>query len=99
MLPIRNVEYGLEGIRRFVEGEYAWAMESAIMLAYRRGGYTIAQHLRSNLKNNSKDARFGKPTSPRKIPEARAGLSARRYASPNTRAISSGRLTAGPQRR
>jgi hypothetical protein len=66
-------EYGVEGIRRFVQGEYAWAMESAIMLAYRRGGYTIAQHLRANLKKHSKDARFGKPTSPRKMPGSSSG--------------------------
>jgi hypothetical protein len=66
-------EYGLEGIRRFVEGEYGWAMETAIMLAYRRGGYTIAQHLRWNLKSNSKDPRFGKPTSPRKMPGSSSG--------------------------
>ncbi len=66
-------EYGVEGIRRFVQGEYGWAMESAIMLAYVRDGYTVAQHLRLNLKSNSSDPRFGKPTSPRKIPGSSGG--------------------------
>jgi hypothetical protein len=61
-------EYGIAGILRFVKGEYAWAMKSAMMLAYVRGNYTIAQHLRANLQKNAKDARFGSPTSPRKIP-------------------------------
>ncbi len=60
-------EYGLEGIRRFVEGEYGWAMETAIMLGYVRDGYTIGEHLRANLKRNSKDPRFGQPTCPRKM--------------------------------
>ena len=66
-------EYGLEGIRRFVEGEYAWAMESAVMLAYVRGNSTISQHLKSNLKKNRNDSRFGKPTSPRKVPGSLSG--------------------------
>ena len=60
-------EYGVEGIRRFVEGEYAWAMRSAFMVAYVRGSYTIPQHLRANLKKNTNDQRFGSPTSPRKL--------------------------------
>jgi hypothetical protein len=65
---------GLAGIRRFVEGEYGWAMETAIMLAYVRDGYNITEHLRSNLKNNSQDLRFGKPTAPRKILGSSSGV-------------------------
>jgi hypothetical protein len=68
-----TAEYGLAGIRRFVEGEYGWAMRSAIMLAYVRGSYTIAHHLTANLKKNAKDSRFGSPTSPRKIPGSTKG--------------------------
>lgn len=60
-------DYGIAGIRRFVEGEYAWAMESGMMVAYVRGNYTIAKHLRANLKKNVTDPRFGNPTSPRGI--------------------------------
>ncbi len=60
-------EYGAEGIRRFVEGEYAWAMKSAFMVGYVRGNYTIAQHLRANLKKNHDDPRFGSPTLPQRI--------------------------------
>ena len=33
------------GLCRFVNGDYAWAMEEAMMLAYARDGRTIAMHL------------------------------------------------------
>lgn len=56
-----TTEYGGNGIRRFVQGEYAWAMRSAMMVAYVRCGFTIAKHLRENLKKNKTDTRFGKP--------------------------------------
>ena len=66
-------EYGIEGIRRFVQGEYGWAMNSAIMVAYVRGDYTIAHHLSANLKKNAEDPRFGSPTSPRMVPGSSKG--------------------------
>ena len=66
-------DYGGAGIRRFVEGEYGWAMTSAIMVAYVRGSYTISHHLRANLKKNTQDPRFGSPTPPRKIPGSTKG--------------------------
>lgn len=66
-------EYGVAGIRRFVEGEYGWAMKSAIMIAYVRGGFAISQQLTANLKRNAKDPRFGSPTSPRTIPGSAKG--------------------------
>jgi hypothetical protein len=34
-----------EGIKRFVDGHYAWAMQEGLMLAYVRDGRTIAGHL------------------------------------------------------
>jgi len=66
--------YGIEGIRRFVEGEYAWAMTSAFMVAYVRGGFTVARELRANFKKNNADARFGKPTLGRILPGSSKGL-------------------------
>lgn len=33
------------GLRRFIEGDYAWAMEEGLMLGYARHGRTIATHL------------------------------------------------------
>jgi hypothetical protein len=34
-----------DGLIRFVRGDYAWAMEEAMMLAYVRGSRSIAKHL------------------------------------------------------
>ncbi len=34
-----------DGLNRFVEGDYAWAMQEGMMLAYARDGRTISDHL------------------------------------------------------
>ena len=38
-------KYCDDGLNRFVDGDYAWAMEEGMMLAYARDGRTIAGHL------------------------------------------------------
>lgn len=38
-------KYCDDGLNRFVEGDYAWAMEEALMVGYARHGRTIAKHL------------------------------------------------------
>lgn len=38
-------KYCDDGLIRFVRGDYAWAMQEAMMLAYARDGRTIARHL------------------------------------------------------
>ena len=38
-------KYCDDGLIRFVRGDYAWAMQEAMMLAYVRDGRTIAKHL------------------------------------------------------
>lgn len=38
-------DYCDDGLSRFVNGDYAWAMEEGMMLAYARDGRTIAGHL------------------------------------------------------
>jgi len=38
-------KYCDDGLIRFVRGDYAWAMQEGMMLAYARGGRTIAGHL------------------------------------------------------
>lgn len=38
-------KYCDDGLIRFVRGDYAWAMQEAMMLAYARDGKTIAGHL------------------------------------------------------
>ena len=37
--------YLSEGIHRFVRGDYAWAMQDAMMVAFTRDGFSISQHL------------------------------------------------------
>lgn len=38
-------KYCDDGLNRFVDGDYAWAMEQGLMLGYARHGRTIAGHL------------------------------------------------------
>ena len=38
-------KYCDDGLIRFIRGDYAWAMQEGMMLAYTRGGRTIAGHL------------------------------------------------------
>ena len=38
-------KYCDDGLIRFVRGDYAWAMQEGMMLAYARAGRTIARHL------------------------------------------------------
>ena len=45
--------YCKKGIARFVRGEYAWAMTSALMVGYARQGYTISPRLLDALKASS----------------------------------------------
>ena len=45
--------YCKKGIRRFVAGEYAWAMQEALMIGYVRGSRTIAQTLLPAMKRES----------------------------------------------
>ena len=45
-----------DGLSRFVRGDYAWAMEEAMMLAYARDGRTIAKHLVPAMKEASRMA-------------------------------------------
>ncbi len=49
-----GVHYCDKGIVRFVRGEYAWAMTSALMIAYARSGFTISGKLDSALQERKK---------------------------------------------
>ncbi|OLE54055.1 MAG: hypothetical protein AUG51_10130 [Acidobacteria bacterium 13_1_20CM_3_53_8] len=44
-----------KGIIRFIKGEYAWAMTSALMVAYTRTGYTVIPKLTNALQASSTD--------------------------------------------
>jgi len=50
-----GVHYCDRGIIRFVRGEYAWAMTSALMIGYTRTGYTISGKLVKALEARVKE--------------------------------------------
>jgi hypothetical protein len=47
-------DYCADGLIRFVVGDYAWAMQEGMMLAYARDGRTIADHLVPAMSENSR---------------------------------------------
>ncbi len=50
------------GIERFVIGDYAWAMEEALMIGYTRDGFSIFPHLANSLKDKKRNAKLGFPS-------------------------------------
>lgn len=46
-----GVHYGAKGIARFIRGDYAWTMTSALMVGYASPGYTIDPKLFEMLEN------------------------------------------------
>jgi len=48
-----------DGLIRFVNGDYAWAMQDAMMLAYTRNGRTIAGHLTPAMAVSARKASLG----------------------------------------
>src|SRR4030042_2058234 len=50
-----GVHYCDKGIIRFVRGEYAWAMTSALMIGYVRNGYSISSKLSKTLEERDKE--------------------------------------------
>ena len=48
-----GVHYCEKGILRFVRGDYAWAMTTAMMVAYAKDGYTIEPKLTDALKKST----------------------------------------------
>jgi len=50
-----GVHYCDKGIVRFVRGEYAWAMTSALMIGYARNGYSITSKLAKALQEREKE--------------------------------------------
>jgi hypothetical protein len=50
-----GAHYCDKGLIRFVRGDYAWAMQSAMMIGYARSGYTIRPKLSDALQARSKD--------------------------------------------
>jgi hypothetical protein len=50
-----GVHYGAKGIVRFIRGEYAWAMTSALMVGYASPGYTIDPKLTEALESRKEE--------------------------------------------
>ena len=50
------LNYIKHGIRRFVDGEYAWAMPHSMMIAYVRDGKKIPSAIKDTFKRNSQNA-------------------------------------------
>jgi hypothetical protein len=53
-----GTHYCDKGIIRFVRGEYAWAMTSALMIGYVRNGYTISPKLTDALRAETRARRL-----------------------------------------
>jgi len=52
-------KYCDDGLIRFVRGDYAWAMQEAVMLAYTRDGRTIAGHLIPEMRKSDRMKSLG----------------------------------------
>lgn len=50
------------GIERFVIGDYAWAMEEALMIGYARDGFSVHPHLATTLNDKTRKAKLGSPS-------------------------------------
>ncbi|WP_143195568.1 hypothetical protein [Archangium sp. Cb G35] len=57
--------YCKDGLRRFLDGEYAWAMKEALMVAYSRQGWTVPKYLVPYLKKHSSACAIVETLAPR----------------------------------
>ena len=64
-----GTHYCDRGIQRFVDGDYAWAMQEAMMLGYVRGGRTIARDLLPAMQKESRRQKLKTMALPRPVPE------------------------------
>ena len=65
--PVGSV-YCNTGISRFIDGDYAWAMQEAMLLGYVRRGYTILGNLEPALATQPYHDRLGQPTATALVP-------------------------------
>jgi len=61
------------GVERFVIGDYAWAMQEALMIGYVRDGFRIHPHLADSLADPNRHEGLGSPTSPTPVPSSSRG--------------------------
>ncbi len=55
------------GVERFVVGDYAWAMQEALMVGYVRHGFAVEPHLTRALTAPAKRQGLGNPTKPTQV--------------------------------
>lgn len=60
------------GIKRFVIGDYAWAMRDGLLIAYARDGRSIGKNLAPALKSKRHRRTLGSPTAPTAVPGSRS---------------------------
>lgn len=66
--------YCNKGIIRFIEGDYAWTMTSALMIGYARSGYTILPKLPNALASASRTKMIPTLTAPQPCKRSKASL-------------------------
>jgi hypothetical protein len=54
--------YGNMGVFRFINGDYSWAMQEGMMLAYVRNGYTLSTSLSPAFSSEPLKTHLGQPT-------------------------------------
>jgi hypothetical protein len=65
-------KYCDDGLCRFVDGDYGWAMEEGLMLGYARNGRTIARHLIPAMQQPKRLSRLQTVDLPKPIDHAHA---------------------------
>lgn len=55
------------GIERFIIGDYAWAMQEAMMIGYVRDGFNVLPDLEHSLSDATRCVKLGNPTRLKKI--------------------------------
>jgi len=68
-----GMHYCDRGIQRFIIGDYAWAMQEGMMIAYVRGGRTISIDLAPVLASPRRQASLGTPSAPAVVPSSVGG--------------------------
>jgi hypothetical protein len=73
-----GTHYCDSGIKRFINGDYAWAMQEGMAVAYVRGGRTINKDLAPILTAHNRHAALGSPSAPAVV----GGSCSSQYAEP-----------------
>ena len=64
------------GLMRFIQGDYAWAMQDGLLIAYVRNGRTIKKDLAPALRSKRRHVSLGAPGAPEPICESHSSWSA-----------------------